>query len=100
MENHKYQDLIRQVFLFVAASLSIALILVLSNRVTKVVRADQDGHSHFRFGHITWKHEVGDSPNTARITFIAGFRRSGFTCANPLTGTSVPCSEADGRIES
>lgn len=54
------------------------------------------GHSHGRFGHITWEYKVGDPPNTARITFVGGFRRNGFTCSNPVTGASVPCSVADG----
>ncbi len=34
-----------------------------------------DGHSHGRFGHITWTSVVGDPANSARITFIAGFPR-------------------------
>jgi hypothetical protein len=98
MKNRRYQNSFnRQIVLIAVVSLSLSLFFALTNRATRLVLADEDGHSHFRFGHITWEKEVGDAPNTARITFIAGFRRSGFTCTDPLTGSSVPCSEADGR---
>ncbi len=61
-----------------------------------VAKADGDGHSHFRFGHITWENKDGDPANSARITFTAGFRRNAFNCRDPLTGGVLACREADG----
>jgi len=61
-----------------------------------VANADGEGHSHFRFGHITWENKDGDPANTARITFTAGFRRNAFNCRDPLTGGVLACREADG----
>lgn len=77
----------------------VLLILVfLPNHSTTVetVQADEGGHSHGRFGHIMWEAKDGDPPNSARITFTAGFRRNGFTCRNPLSGGVVSCSGIDG----
>lgn len=71
--------------------------LTTTHRDVQPVLADTDGHSHFRFGHITWLRQETDPANTARITYIAGFRRSGFICRNPIGGNSLPCSESDGR---
>ena len=51
------------------------LFIFLAHRSTlQTVQADEGGHSHFRFGHITWE-QVGSS-FTARITFTAGLQRA------------------------
>jgi len=52
--------------------------------------------THFRFGHITWKRDSSDPANVIRITFIAGFRRNGYVCRNPITGATAPCTGPDG----
>ena len=77
-------------------SIFVMLFLFLMHRSTlQMVQADEEGHSHFRFGHITWEQVGSAGSNTAQITFMAGFRRSGFECWDPLTETVVACSESD-----
>ena len=46
------------------------LLLYPYHPITPTAFADEGGHSHFRFGHITWEHEAGDPPYTARITLL------------------------------
>lgn len=55
----------------------------------------QANHSHFRFGHINWVQDAS-GPFVARITYTAGFRRSSFSCFEPISGTVILCSELDG----
>jgi hypothetical protein len=75
------------------AIFALPFLLLAQSTTLQTAQADEEGHSHFRFGHITWE-EAGS--NTARITFTAGFRRSGFECWDPLTETVVACSGPDG----
>lgn len=73
------------VIFFVSISLSLA----------QPADANDETHTHFRFGHITWE-QIG-SPFITRITYTAGFRRGGFSCRDPISGQSLACSEPDGR---
>lgn len=52
-----------------------------------VVRAD-GGHSHFRFGHITWEQVSG---NTVDFTFVFGARANGYGngVVDPVFGVTV-----------
>ena len=69
------------------------LFLILTHRASvQTAQADEGEHTHFRFGHITWELDETGPPNTAKITFMAGFRRSGFACRDPLTNSVVPCT--------
>src|SRR5437667_10495263 len=54
--------------------------------------------THFRYGHISWVPVTG---NTVQFTIQNAFRRSflpfeAFTCLDPTTLATVPCSAADG----
>ena len=50
------------------------LFLFLSQRASvQTAQADEGEHTHFRFGHSTWELDETGPPNTAKITFIAGF---------------------------
>ena len=54
--------------------------------------------THFRYGHISWVPVTG---NTVQFTIQNAFRRSflpfeAFTCLDPATLATVPCSAADG----
>ena len=100
MKHNKYLHLFNPVILAIAGILILIFVLLLPNKATKVVMADEN-HSHFRFGHIYWEADESGPANTAKITFVAGFRRSdeppSLPCMNPLTGSSVPCSGPNGR---
>lgn len=98
MKHNKYLRFFNPMILIIAGALAAIVILIFHNKTDRVVKADQDGHSHFRFGHITWESKEEDPANTARITFIAGFRRSGFSCRNPLTGGIISCTGPNGLL--
>lgn len=53
------------------------------------VNQNDDTHSHFRFGHITWDRS---GPRTVDFRFIAGFRR----CTEPGVDFAYPGSDPDG----
>jgi hypothetical protein len=74
----------------------IAITLFIYSTTLGTVLADEDGHSHFRFGHITWERDYSSPPNTAKITFTAGFRRSGYVCRDPITNAILPCTGPGG----
>ena len=61
---------------------SVLLTLFLSTSPAPLgVQANEgDTHTHFRFGHITRTEDESGPRNTSQITYIAGFRRSGFRC--------------------
>jgi hypothetical protein len=76
-------------------SLTMLFLFLVHCSTLQTAQADEGGHSHFRFGHITWEQVGSAGSNTAQITFMAGFRRSGFECWDPLLETVVACSESD-----
>ena len=73
----------------------LGFIFLTHRAAVQTVQAVEGGHSHFRFGHITWEEAESSGSNTAQITFTAGFRRSGFECWDPLSETVVACSAPD-----
>lgn len=66
-----------------------------------------DGHSHFRYGHISWSH--GNEPGAIEFTVENAWRRSAYNgaagqpasvCVDPADGlANTPCSGDDGHPE-
>lgn len=97
--NLRRTSLFSSVFSNITIITILLLLTFLPNRpaaVQTVQAHGDDGHSHGRFGHITWISVPGDPVNSARITFTVGFRRNANPCSSPLTGQIVPCSGANG----
>jgi len=77
--------------LVIIAGLVLTLLGLMASAATwgALANGPDDPHTHFRFGHISWR-RMG--ANTAEFAFIAGFRR----CFEPGVDTAYPGSAPDG----
>ncbi len=86
--------------LSLAASMTVVAVPVQAQSESRLASQsiDDESHTHFRYGHYSWKPAGG---NTIEFTLQNAFRRSftpftAYPCLDPATLTNVPCSASDG----
>lgn len=76
----------------------ITLVVIFLLQSGQPAYAEEEGHTHFRYGHYTW---VPSGGNTIEFTLQNAWRRNAYSssngrCIDTVTLFSVPCSEPDG----
>lgn len=72
---------------------ALAVLASLMVPVTTSYANGDDPHTHFRYGHYSWRPAGG---TTIEFTIQNGFRRNGYSCIDPSTLAGTSCSGGDG----